>query len=54
MKWTEISVLTTNEAVEAVSNIFHEAGASGVVIEDSTEIEKVRESIWRNLCIKSR
>lgn len=43
MKWTEISVLTTNEAVEAISNIFHEAGASGVVIEDSTEIEKERQ-----------
>ncbi|KGR78548.1 50S ribosomal protein L11 methyltransferase [Ureibacillus manganicus] len=42
MKWTEISLLTTNEAVEAVSNVFHEAGASGVVIEDSTEIEKER------------
>lgn len=42
MKWTEISILTTNEAVEAISNIFHEAGASGVVIEDSTEIEKER------------
>ncbi len=42
VKWTEISLLTTNEAVEAVSNVFHEAGASGVVIEDSTEIEKVR------------
>ncbi|NLY78337.1 MAG: 50S ribosomal protein L11 methyltransferase [Lysinibacillus sp.] len=44
MKWTELSVLTTNEAVEAVSNIFHEAGASGVVIEDSTEILKEREN----------
>lgn len=42
MKWTEISVLTTNEAVEAISNIFHEAGASGVVIEDSTEVDKER------------
>ncbi|MED3661515.1 50S ribosomal protein L11 methyltransferase [Ureibacillus sp. FSL K6-8385] len=44
MKWTELSVLTTNEAVEAVSNIFHEAGASGVVIEDSSEIVKNREN----------
>jgi ribosomal protein L11 methyltransferase len=35
-------LLTTNEAVEAVSNVFHEAGASGVVIEDSTEIGKTR------------
>ncbi len=34
MKWSEISVHTTQEAVEAVSNILHEAGASGVVIED--------------------
>ena len=42
MKWSELSVLTTNEAVEAISNIFHEAGASGVVIEDSTEIKKER------------
>ncbi|RND00091.1 50S ribosomal protein L11 methyltransferase [Lysinibacillus halotolerans] len=42
MKWTELSVLTTNEAVEAISNIFHEAGASGVVIEDSTEVKKER------------
>ncbi len=34
MKWSEVSVHTTQEAVEAVSNILHEAGASGVVIED--------------------
>jgi ribosomal protein L11 methyltransferase len=43
VKWTELSFLTTNEAVEAISNIFHEAGASGVVIEDSTEVNKERE-----------
>lgn len=42
MKWTEISILTTNEAVEAISNILHEAGASGVVIEDSGELTKDR------------
>ncbi|SOC20818.1 ribosomal protein L11 methyltransferase [Ureibacillus xyleni] len=40
--WTELSILTTNEAVEAISNILHEAGASGVVIEDSTELGKER------------
>ncbi|MEK4255279.1 50S ribosomal protein L11 methyltransferase [Ureibacillus sp. FSL K6-2830] len=44
MKWTELSVLTTTEAVEAVSNIFHEAGASGVVIEESSELSKNREN----------
>ncbi len=40
----ELSVLTTTEAVEAVSNIFHEAGASGVVIEESSELSKNREN----------
>lgn len=42
MKWTEVSIHTTNEAVEAVSNILHEAGASGVVIEDSVDFDKER------------
>lgn len=39
-KWTEISVLTTQEAIEPVANILHEAGASGVVIEDSQDLTK--------------
>lgn len=43
MKWSEISVQTTNEAVEPIANILHEAGASGVVIEDSSELIKERE-----------
>lgn len=34
MNWIEIKVKTTTEAVEAVSNIFYEAGVAGVVIED--------------------
>lgn len=42
MKWSEISIHTTNEAVEPISNILHEAGASGVVIEDPYELEKTR------------
>ncbi len=37
MKWTEIRVKTTTEAVEAVSNIFYEVGAQGVVIEDPND-----------------
>jgi ribosomal protein L11 methyltransferase len=41
MKWSEISIHTTQEAVEPVSNILHEAGASGVVIEDPLDLEKV-------------
>lgn len=43
MHWTEISIHTTNEAVEAVSHILHEAGASGVVIEDAADLTKERE-----------
>lgn len=44
MKWSELSIHTTNEAVDAVSNILHEAGASGVVIEDSEELVREREN----------
>lgn len=43
VKWSEISIHTTNEAVEPISNILHEAGASGVVIEDPFELTKERE-----------
>ncbi|MHC0035859.1 50S ribosomal protein L11 methyltransferase [Pseudoneobacillus sp. C159] len=43
MKWSEISIHTTNEAVEPISNILHEAGASGVVIEDPFELTKERK-----------
>ncbi len=35
---------TTNEAIEPISNILHEAGASGVVIEDSLELVKERDT----------
>ncbi|QOT00949.1 50S ribosomal protein L11 methyltransferase [Brevibacterium sp. JNUCC-42] len=34
MNWSEVSIHTTAEAVEAVSSILYEAGAGGVVIED--------------------
>jgi ribosomal protein L11 methyltransferase len=43
MKWSEIGILTTNEAIEPISHILHEAGASGVVIEDPFELVKERE-----------
>ncbi|WP_422123120.1 50S ribosomal protein L11 methyltransferase [Planococcus sp. X10-3] len=50
MKWSELSIHTTNEAIESISNIMHEAGASGVVIEDSEDFSKEREDqfgeIW--------
>lgn len=40
MKWSEVSVHTTQEAIEAVSNILQEAGANGVVIEDPEVLKR--------------
>ena len=34
MKWTELQIQTSNEAVDAVSNILIESGSQGVAIED--------------------
>lgn len=44
MKWSEFSIHTTQEAVEPISNILHEAGASGVVIEDIADLVKERST----------
>ena len=38
MKWNQLSVITSSEAVEAVSSILMEAGANGVAIEDSMDL----------------
>lgn len=46
MKWSELCIHTTNEAVEPISNILHEAGASGVVIEDPLELVRERENVF--------
>lgn len=46
MNWSEIQIHTTNEAVEPISNILHETGASGVVIEDPVELIKERDSLF--------
>ncbi len=35
MRWSEISVYTTHEAMQAVADFFHDLGSGGVVIEDS-------------------
>ncbi|MFD1318416.1 50S ribosomal protein L11 methyltransferase [Loigolactobacillus zhaoyuanensis] len=39
MEWTEVKVITTTEAVEAVANILMEAGATGVQINDSADFK---------------
>jgi ribosomal protein L11 methyltransferase len=44
MKWAEISIQTTHEATEPVANIFHDLGASGVVIEDPELVNSYRRS----------
>lgn len=38
MKWIEVKINTTTEAVEAVSSIMYEAGVGGLVIEDPNDI----------------
>lgn len=37
MKWFEVKVKTTSEAVDAVTNILYEAGAQGIVVEDPND-----------------
>ncbi|MCE7794198.1 50S ribosomal protein L11 methyltransferase [Salipaludibacillus sp. CUR1] len=46
MKWSEICIHTTQEAVEPVSHILHEAGASGVVIEDPDDLNRDWETTY--------
>ena len=43
--WIELSVKTTTEAVEAVSNILIETGAEGVMIEDQIGRASCRERV---------
>lgn len=42
MEWTQVAVRTSSEAVEAVSNILMESGASGVAIEDAADFAKIK------------
>lgn len=44
MKWAEISIQTTHEATEIIAEIFHELGATGVVIEDPELVNTYRNS----------
>ncbi|WP_017186143.1 50S ribosomal protein L11 methyltransferase [Alkalibacillus haloalkaliphilus] len=46
MKWSEIKIHTATEAVEPVSNILHESGASGVVIEDRQDLFQERSTLY--------
>jgi ribosomal protein L11 methyltransferase len=44
MQWAEVTVVTTQEATEAVANLFAEAGATGVVIDDPQLVEQYRQT----------
>ncbi|MCK8487909.1 50S ribosomal protein L11 methyltransferase [Paenibacillus sp. MBLB2552] len=44
MIWKEITIHTTEEAVEMVSNFLHEAGAGGVTIEEHVDNDKPRDT----------
>ncbi|WP_214629968.1 50S ribosomal protein L11 methyltransferase [Paenibacillus agaridevorans] len=44
MKWHEITISTTEEATEMISNFLHELGAGGVSIEESGTLNKSRDT----------
>lgn len=52
MRWTEIRVTTSSEAVEAVSNIMMENGASGVAIEDAKDVEYFQSDLFGEILDK--
>lgn len=52
MKWNEVKVETASEAVEAISNILMEAGASGVAIEDTLDIENFKSDAYGEILDK--
>ncbi|WP_054024208.1 50S ribosomal protein L11 methyltransferase [Bacillus sp. FJAT-28004] len=44
MKWFELTISTTEEAQEMISNFLHEMGAGGVSIEESGTLSKQRDT----------
>jgi ribosomal protein L11 methyltransferase len=44
MRWHEVTVHTTEEAIEMISNFLHELGAGGVTIEESGTLNKERDT----------
>lgn len=44
MKWKELTIHTTEEAVEMITNFLHEAGAGGVTIEEHVDNDKPRDT----------
>jgi len=47
LKWAEVSIKTSHEATELVAEIFHDLGASGVVIEDPELLnDYIHSGLW--------
>jgi len=48
MNWIKITARTTNEGVEVISELFHQAGISGLIIDNPKDIEqfKVQPEDW--------
>lgn len=44
MKWNELTIHITEEAVEMITNFLHEAGAGGVTIEEHVDNSKPRDT----------
>ncbi|WP_340030917.1 50S ribosomal protein L11 methyltransferase [Paenibacillus sp. FSL K6-1122] len=49
MLWHELTIHTTEEAVEMISNFLHESGAGGVSIEESGTLNKKRDTTYGEL-----
>ncbi|MGC8073918.1 50S ribosomal protein L11 methyltransferase, partial [Salmonella enterica] len=40
LKWVEVNIHTTNEAIEPISNLLNEVGANGTITEDPADLTK--------------
>lgn len=49
MRWHEVTIYTTEEAIEMVTNFMHELGAGGVSIEESGTLNKARDTSFGQL-----
>lgn len=49
MNWKELSIHTTNEALEAISNILNEEGANGVVVEDPADLTREKRDTFKEI-----
>lgn len=46
LNWIELSIHTTNDALEPVTNILNELGANGVVIEDPADLSREKRDVF--------